>query len=122
MARVSTIGLLTPGMISFAGGYIRRASEPDTIYKEPGIKGHLKRHAGLYAGVALAPASLGISVPVGALVDNVRSTGNIARAINDEPTKIPKEKKLRASHHIYKDAAAGTMAAVPFEALRRGMI
>jgi hypothetical protein len=105
-----------------AGGYAMKDGESKTIYKEPGVKGHLKRHAGLYISAPLALPSLGIAPLIGAGVDQMRAGGNILKthidSVNPLVPKLPKHAKARASHQIY-DGGDGTMAYIPLSAKDR---
>jgi hypothetical protein len=105
-----------------AGGWAMKDGDKNTIYKEPGVKGHLKRHAGLYISTPLALPSLGIAPLIGAGIDQMRAGGNILKthidSVNPLVPKLPKHARARASHQIY-DGRDGTMAYVPLSARLR---
>ena len=105
-----------------AGGWAMKDGDKNTIYKEPGVKGHLKRHAGVYISAPLALPSMGIAPLIGAGVDQMRAEGNILKthkdSVNPLVAKLPKHAKARASHQIY-DGRDGTKAYVPLSAKDR---
>jgi len=105
-----------------AGGYAMKEGDKTTIYKEPGVKGHLKRHAGLYISAPLALPSLGIAPLIGAGIDGIRKNGNILKthidSINPLVPKLPKHAAARSSHRVY-DGGDGTMAYIPLSAKDR---
>ena len=88
-AAATEMSALGPGMIQFAGGYIRTE---DGVVKERGAGAHFTRHAGKYIGTALfAP----IGLPVGWLIDRNRRKHNIA-VTREEPLSQPWRGKGRA--------------------------
>lgn len=100
--------------IAFAGGYVRVDDDPEAIYKEPGIKGHLKRHAAKYISLPLAAPGMGIPLMIGAMVDSSRADSNMVKAMN-EPTRPRTKKNMRISHRLMK-GEGGSMALMPMSA------
>jgi hypothetical protein len=125
------MGAVRSRVVELAGGYALRDGDDNVIYREPGVKAHLKRAAGRYIGGAAFLPAMATGNPVatlvgggaliaGKLVDEARTTKNLTKTLQ-EPRRLRKWDKAKRGYGVVR-TGTGEATLVPMAALSPGLV